>query len=224
MKREQLPLYALALAVLIVGLVFAGVPVGTLVVLPFVLACPLMMFFMMRGMDHGGSPRTHDDERDSGPARAIGARTRMAPAAGSRRDLPTVFAGWGVSAGHPVPAAGSLMHAGVVVGGESHGLGAGGHVLAEVGGSWIRHRRARRTDHQADRERQCQQGGEPHVQPPRDSEFADGLAAPGSARRPALGRVVGPVGSRERAGRSDRRRGSDVHVRNPSATNDPSLR
>ena len=70
MKREQLPLYALALAVLIVGLVFAGVPVGTLVVLPFVLACPLMMFFMMRGMDHGGShPFPHRDHRDSAHGR-----------------------------------------------------------------------------------------------------------------------------------------------------------
>ena len=57
MKREQLPLYALALAVLVVGLAFAGVPVGTLVVLPFVLGCPLMMFVMMRGMDH----RPHAD-------------------------------------------------------------------------------------------------------------------------------------------------------------------
>ena len=65
MKREQLPLYALALAVLMVGLVFAGVPVGTLVVLPFVLACPLMMFFMMRGMDHGGSHQKNNDDHDS---------------------------------------------------------------------------------------------------------------------------------------------------------------
>ena len=65
MKREQLPLYALALAVLIVGLAFAGVPVGTLALLPFVLACPLMMFFMMRGMDHGGSHRTNDEDHDS---------------------------------------------------------------------------------------------------------------------------------------------------------------
>ena len=65
MKREQLPLYAIALAVLVVGLAFAGVPVGTLIVLPLLLACPLMMFFMMRGMDHGGSPSMHDDNRDS---------------------------------------------------------------------------------------------------------------------------------------------------------------
>jgi hypothetical protein len=66
MKREQLPLYALALAVLVVGLAFAGVPAGTLVVLPIVLACPLMMFFMMRGMDHGSSS-TRDDH-NSAPA------------------------------------------------------------------------------------------------------------------------------------------------------------
>ena len=67
MKRQDLPLYALVLAVLIVGLAFAGVPVGTLLVLPLVLACPLMMFFMMPGMDHGGSPRRHDDDHSSGP-------------------------------------------------------------------------------------------------------------------------------------------------------------
>ena len=60
MKREQLPLYAVALAVLIVGLAFAGVPAGTLIVLPLILACPLMMFFMMRGTDHG-TPRDQDD-------------------------------------------------------------------------------------------------------------------------------------------------------------------
>jgi hypothetical protein len=62
MRREQLPLYAVALAVLIVGLAFAGVPWGTLIVLPVILACPLMMFFMMRGMDHGSTPRDRDEQ------------------------------------------------------------------------------------------------------------------------------------------------------------------
>lgn len=61
MKRQQLPLYAVALAVLIVGLAFAGVPTGTLLILPLILACPLMMMFMMRGMDHGTA---HPDSRD----------------------------------------------------------------------------------------------------------------------------------------------------------------
>jgi hypothetical protein len=63
MKREQMPLYAIALAVLVVGLVYAGVPLGTVVVLPLILACPLMMFFMMRGMGgmgHGGMSQGHD--------------------------------------------------------------------------------------------------------------------------------------------------------------------
>lgn len=61
MKREQLPLYAIALAVLIVGLAFAGVPLGTLLILPLILLCPLMMMFMMRGMDHGDSGHDHSD-------------------------------------------------------------------------------------------------------------------------------------------------------------------
>ena len=60
MKREQLPLYAIALAVLIVGLAFAGVPLGSLLVIPLILVCPLMIIFMMRGMDHGGTSRDHD--------------------------------------------------------------------------------------------------------------------------------------------------------------------
>ena len=32
-----------------------GVPFGTLAILAIVLACPLMMFFMMGSMDHGKS-------------------------------------------------------------------------------------------------------------------------------------------------------------------------
>ena len=62
MKRENLPLYAIALAVLIVGLAFAGVPLGSLLILPLILVCPLMMMFMMRGMggmDHGSSSHDH---------------------------------------------------------------------------------------------------------------------------------------------------------------------
>jgi hypothetical protein len=65
MKKEQMPRYALALAVLVVGLAFAGVPLSTLLVLPLVLACPLMMMFMMRGMNHGsGGGCGHDHSSD----------------------------------------------------------------------------------------------------------------------------------------------------------------
>lgn len=66
MKKEQLPSYAMVLVVLIVGLAVAGVPLSTLIVVPLVLACPLMMFFMMRGMHHGGSPHGEGTEHRGG--------------------------------------------------------------------------------------------------------------------------------------------------------------
>ena len=66
MKREQLPIYALALAILIVGLAAVGVPLGTLFVSLVALACPLMMIFMMSGM-HGG----HDHGRQDEPAHRL---------------------------------------------------------------------------------------------------------------------------------------------------------
>ncbi len=53
MKRQYLPGYAIALAVLVVGLVAAGVEISTLLVVLIALTCPLMMLFMMSGMDHG---------------------------------------------------------------------------------------------------------------------------------------------------------------------------
>lgn len=68
MKSQNMPLYALAAAILVVGLVFAGVPVTTLVIGLAVLACPLAMLFMMSGM-HGnrhGSDRKTDRPQDKG--------------------------------------------------------------------------------------------------------------------------------------------------------------
>jgi hypothetical protein len=60
MRIKYLPQYAIALAILVVGLAFAGVAVESLLVALLVLACPLMMLFMMRGM-HGGSQDDHED-------------------------------------------------------------------------------------------------------------------------------------------------------------------
>lgn len=54
MNKKNYGLYAVALAILVVGALWLGVPVATLAVGALVLACPLMMLFMMRGM-HGGS-------------------------------------------------------------------------------------------------------------------------------------------------------------------------
>lgn len=73
MNRPNLPLYAVALSVLVVGLAFAGVPASTLLIGLVVLACPLMMMFMMGG-GHGGSDQhgkgsgehDHDDRPATG--------------------------------------------------------------------------------------------------------------------------------------------------------------
>ena len=46
MKQEHLPLYAIALAILVVGLAFVGVPIETILIGLVVLACPLMMLSM----------------------------------------------------------------------------------------------------------------------------------------------------------------------------------
>jgi hypothetical protein len=67
-RNPNLGLYAIAIAIAVVGALWLGVPVGTLVLLAVVLACPLMMIFMMSGMhggnDHDGSAHRHADDRD----------------------------------------------------------------------------------------------------------------------------------------------------------------
>ena len=69
MKRQHLGLYAIALAILIVGLAFAGVPLQTMLFGLLVLACPLMMMFMMGGHGgHGdGSDQQKHDHHTTGP-------------------------------------------------------------------------------------------------------------------------------------------------------------
>ena len=62
MQRQQLGLYAIGLAILIVGLIALGVPAQWLLVAAVALACPLMMIFMHgdHGV-HGGTDRKADD-------------------------------------------------------------------------------------------------------------------------------------------------------------------
>lgn len=70
MKRQHLPLYALAAAIVVVGLAFTGVPISSLLIIGLViLVCPLMMMFMMGGMHggHGGGSgrdNSGSDDRD----------------------------------------------------------------------------------------------------------------------------------------------------------------
>ena len=67
MKRQQWVWYAVAVAILVVGLVWAGVPASTLAIAALVLVCPLMMLFMMRGMNHSQpSGHEHPDHHDIG--------------------------------------------------------------------------------------------------------------------------------------------------------------
>jgi hypothetical protein len=66
MKTEYLPWYALAVAIAFVGALAFGVPVSTLLLLAAVLACPLMMMFMMGGHGH----RT--DDRSAGRSQRPG--------------------------------------------------------------------------------------------------------------------------------------------------------
>ena len=66
MKRQQWGWYAMALAILIVGLVWAGVPASTLLFAAVLLACPVMMMVMMRGM-HGGDHAGHHNDNNTRP-------------------------------------------------------------------------------------------------------------------------------------------------------------
>ncbi|MFF4505768.1 DUF2933 domain-containing protein [Streptomyces sp. NPDC001401] len=67
-NQRNYGLYAVAVAIAVVGALALGVPVGTLAFLAIALACPLMMMFMMRGM-HGDSGKhdAHDTPRGSRP-------------------------------------------------------------------------------------------------------------------------------------------------------------
>jgi hypothetical protein len=64
MRGQHLPMYAIVLAIVIVGALAAGVPATTLVFGLMALACPLMMLFMHGGHGHG----SHDGAEAPPPA------------------------------------------------------------------------------------------------------------------------------------------------------------
>jgi hypothetical protein len=59
MRSKNLGWYAVALAIVVVALLWAGLPPASLIWFGFALSCPLMMFFMMRGMHGGDSHNGH---------------------------------------------------------------------------------------------------------------------------------------------------------------------
>lgn len=62
LERADETKYAVAAAIVVVGVLWAGLPVGTLPVLGLVVMCPLMMFVMMGGMGGMGGGRTPRDK------------------------------------------------------------------------------------------------------------------------------------------------------------------
>jgi hypothetical protein len=58
MRSRKYGQYAIAVAIAVVGALWLGVPIETLLVFGIVLACPIMMLLMMSGM-HGGD---HDEQ------------------------------------------------------------------------------------------------------------------------------------------------------------------
>jgi hypothetical protein len=63
MRLHHFALYAIAAAILILGVVAFDLPSSSLLLLAFVLVCPVMMFFMMRGGMHGMGKRPSADVR-----------------------------------------------------------------------------------------------------------------------------------------------------------------
>ena len=70
MKTHNYGLYAVAIAIMAAGALWAGLPGGSLVLLGFLVVCPLMMFFMMRGAGgmHGGGMGDGGAEKQSDAA------------------------------------------------------------------------------------------------------------------------------------------------------------
>jgi hypothetical protein len=67
MHGTHLRYLLVAAAALVIGLLAAGTPVQSLLPYVLLLACPLMMVFMMRGMDghgHAGHGSDHHDDQN----------------------------------------------------------------------------------------------------------------------------------------------------------------
>ena len=67
MRNRNYGLYAIALAIVVLGVLWAGLPAASLALFGLLLVCPLMMFFMMRGMHGGqGGHAGHTDQGGQG--------------------------------------------------------------------------------------------------------------------------------------------------------------
>ena len=71
MKRQHMMWYVAALIAGVVTALAVGAPASTVLLALVVLACPLMMMFMMGNM-HGGGPGSGTGQDDSHPTRSDG--------------------------------------------------------------------------------------------------------------------------------------------------------
>ena len=69
MKRQHMMWYVAALIAGVVTALAVGAPASTVLLALVVLACPLMMMFMMGNM-HGGGPRSGTGQEGSHPTRS----------------------------------------------------------------------------------------------------------------------------------------------------------
>lgn len=69
MGRDKMPSFVLAGAVVVGALIVTGGPLASLALPLILLVCPLMMIFMMRGMDHGSGDGGHGAGCHGGHAR-----------------------------------------------------------------------------------------------------------------------------------------------------------
>ncbi len=74
MHHNRMPPYLLGAAAIAAALVIAGAPLAGILPFALLLACPLMMVFMMKSMsgnhdseDHTGHGCEHDSTRDAAP-------------------------------------------------------------------------------------------------------------------------------------------------------------
>lgn len=63
MVKQHLQIVAVPAVVALIA-VWAGAPVGTVLLVAIVVACPLMMLFMMRSMNGHGTPNAHGRSQD----------------------------------------------------------------------------------------------------------------------------------------------------------------
>jgi hypothetical protein len=73
-KNINYGLFALAVAVAVVGALWVGVSASTIASMGMVLVCPRMMMLMMRGMHDGGRGHGHDSEVRRGSDDQTGVR------------------------------------------------------------------------------------------------------------------------------------------------------